>query len=134
MSALYYLGIIEGVAQARGEDAYPVKFWHALKMLGEELKSPCVIKPEMTLPKITRKALAMAESGVDEAEELSEAPAEGVEKKRQWSPEARARAAQRKADRLAREKSTRPSYNAVDNFIKEKGVTVIPAAYAKGSG
>lgn len=40
MSALYYFGIIEGVVHSRGEDAFPVKFWQALKMIGEELGAP----------------------------------------------------------------------------------------------
>ena len=36
--AIYHLGIIEGCMHARGEDAYPVKIWHAIKMLKEALE------------------------------------------------------------------------------------------------
>lgn len=57
-NALYYLGIIEGVAQARGEDAYPVKFWHSLKMLGEILQAPKVTDAPSAETAATPKAAA----------------------------------------------------------------------------
>lgn len=43
MTTLYYLGIIEGALHARGEDAYPVKVWHALKMLRDALDAPEIV-------------------------------------------------------------------------------------------
>lgn len=69
--ALYHLGIIEGCLHARGEDAYPVKIWHSLKMLKDALEIAPIIphqqqeitstqKIEITLPRITQMALDKA--------------------------------------------------------------------------
>jgi hypothetical protein len=130
-SVLYYLGIIEGVAQARGEDAYPVVFWHALKMLSEALEIPNIIpaaekpleKPTqeaVILPPITQRALEKAASAA------SEKP------KRQWSPEARARAAQRIEDRLLA-KGQQTDGEKIRSFLATNGKTTLPTHYANGS-
>lgn len=63
VTELYYLGIIKGYLHSKGEEAHPVKIWHAVKALGDVLKAPRIIpedkqaitEKEMELPPLTRR-------------------------------------------------------------------------------
>lgn len=46
---LYFYGIIEGALHSKGEDAYSVKVWHALRMLGKLLGAPSILPQDQVV-------------------------------------------------------------------------------------
>jgi hypothetical protein len=67
---LYYFGVIEGALHAKGEDAYSVKVWHALRMLGKLLGVPTIMHEDLVIPAKVERAIAamkdMAEAVTEE--------------------------------------------------------------------
>lgn len=141
MTALYYLGIIEGVAQARGEDAYPVKFWHALKMLAEELHAPSIMPPAkpIDLPEITLRGLEIMKQRAADAplplllEPEADEEIQQTKKRAGWSAEALAAQAEWLRARHARNKSLAPTESdKVKEFLENGQMTKIRSGVAGG--
>lgn len=132
MSGLYYLGIIEGAMHARGEEAYPVRVWHALKMLAEILKAPEILAAASTplSSDIKERILGIKEDLLlANPEKPFEPPPE--KKRKPWSPEARARASAAASERMKalNRKNSKAGWgdqDKVKQFIENNGVTVIP--------